>query len=55
MVLKAFKLRIYPNQQQQDYLARAFGHTRWVWNQMLMMLLARVRTYQNNGISTTLH
>lgn len=41
MVLKAFKLRIYPNQHQQDYLARAFGHTRWVWNQMLVMLLAR--------------
>ena len=41
MVLKAFKLRVYPNQVQQEYLSRAFGHTRWVWNEMLVMLLKR--------------
>lgn len=41
MVLKAYKLRLYPNQVQQDYLSRAFGHSRWVWNAMLDMLLKR--------------
>jgi len=32
---KAFKYRIYPNQEQQVLLNKTFGCTRFIWNQML--------------------
>jgi len=34
-VLKAFKYRIYPNPEQQQYLAKAFGSVRFIYNKML--------------------
>lgn len=37
MVLKAVKMRIYPNSEQRDRLMQTFGCARFVWNQMLNM------------------
>jgi putative transposase len=46
MMLKAVKVRIYPTQAQQGYLAQAFGCVRWVWNQSLHIMS---QTYQETG------
>ena len=32
---KAYKIRIYPNQQQKTVIEQTFGCTRFIWNQML--------------------
>ncbi|MHA6533749.1 IS200/IS605 family element RNA-guided endonuclease TnpB [Paenibacillus sp. BAC0078] len=34
-VRKAYKYRIYPNHEQQQYLAKAFGCVRFIYNKML--------------------
>lgn len=45
-MLKAVKVRIYPTDAQQSYLAQAFGCGRWVWNQSLETMS---RTYKETG------
>jgi len=45
MTLKGIKLRIYPNQEQQLKIKMNFGYNRFVWNQMLNMMIKR---YENN-------
>jgi len=45
MTLKGVKLRIYPNQEQQLKIKLNFGYNRFVWNQMLNMMIKR---YENN-------
>ena len=45
MTLKGIKLRIYPNQEQQLKIKLNFGYNRFVWNQMLSMMIER---YRNN-------
>ena len=45
MVLKGIKLRIYPNAAQQLKIKLNFGYNRFVWNQMLAMMIQR---YENN-------
>ena len=45
MTLKGIKLRIYPNQEQQLQIKLNFGYNRFVWNQMLNMLVTR---HENN-------
>ena len=45
MTLKGIKLRIYPNQEQQLKIKLNFGYNRFVWNQMLDMMIKR---YENN-------
>ncbi|MHA6529670.1 IS200/IS605 family element RNA-guided endonuclease TnpB [Paenibacillus sp. BAC0078] len=35
LVLKAYKYRIYPNHEQQQYLAKVFGCVRFIYNKML--------------------
>jgi putative transposase len=45
MTLKGVKLRIYPNKNQQLSIKLNFGYNRFVWNQMLNMMIAR---YANN-------
>jgi len=45
MTLKGIKLRIYPNQKQQTRIKLNFGYNRFVWNQMLYMMIER---YKNN-------
>ncbi|MGL5510004.1 MAG: helix-turn-helix domain-containing protein [Microcoleaceae cyanobacterium] len=32
---QAYKYKIYPNQEQQASLAKAFGCCRWFWNYSL--------------------
>jgi putative transposase len=44
--LKAFKYRIYPNQEQQEKLAIQFGHSRFVYNHALN---ARKEHYKKTG------
>lgn len=39
------KLRIYPNRKQQLQIKRNFGYNRFVWNQILNMMIER---YENN-------
>lgn len=34
-MLKAYKYRIYPNHEQQQYLAKVFGSVRFIFNKML--------------------
>ncbi|ANZ60389.1 RNA-guided endonuclease TnpB family protein [Secundilactobacillus paracollinoides] len=45
MVLKGFKLRLYPNEAQQLAINQNFGFNRFIWNQMLGMLIKR---YENS-------
>jgi len=40
---RAYKFRLYPNQDQQIMLNKTFGHCRFLWNQMLN---ERSETYQ---------
>ena len=44
-MLKAYKYRIYPTSEQRLYLAKTFGCTRFVYNQMLA---DRIKSYQEN-------
>ncbi len=46
IVLKAVKVRIYPNIEQQIHLAQAFGCVRFVWNQSLATMS---QTYKETG------
>lgn len=34
-ILKAYKVRLYPNDDQQVFFAKSFGCTRFIWNKML--------------------
>ena len=34
-ILKAYKMRLYPNDEQQIFFAKSFGCTRFIWNRML--------------------
>lgn len=34
-ILKAHKVRLYPNEEQQIFFAKSFGCTRFIWNKML--------------------
>ncbi|MGO2121633.1 MULTISPECIES: helix-turn-helix domain-containing protein [unclassified Psychrobacter] len=34
-ILKAHKVRLYPNEGQQIFFAKSFGCTRFIWNRML--------------------
>ena len=45
LVLKGIKLRVYPNREQRAQIQVNFGCNRFVWNQMLHMLMTR---YENN-------
>ncbi|MCT4593750.1 MAG: IS200/IS605 family element RNA-guided endonuclease TnpB [Anaeromicrobium sp.] len=42
---KAYKYRIYPNEEQKLYFAKTFGCTRFVYNQMLA---DRIKSYEEN-------
>lgn len=44
-MLKAYKYRIYPNEEQKSYLAKTFGCTRFIYNQMLA---DRIKSYEEN-------
>ncbi|MBZ9634585.1 IS200/IS605 family element RNA-guided endonuclease TnpB [Clostridium sp. FP1] len=44
-MLKAYKFRLYPNEEQRIYLAKTFGCTRFVYNRMLA---ERIKSYEEN-------
>ena len=44
-MLKAYKYRIYPTSEQRLYLAKTFGCTRFVYNQMLADI---IKSYEEN-------
>ena len=44
-MLKAYKYRIYPNIEQQIYIAKACGCSRFIYNQMLAN---RIEVYEAN-------
>lgn len=44
-MLKAYKYRIYPNEEQRIYLAKTFGCTRFIYNKMLG---DRIKSYEGN-------
>jgi putative transposase len=43
--LKAYKYRIYPNQEQKEYFAKTFGCVRFIYNKMLA---DRIKSYNEN-------
>lgn len=45
-MLKAYKYRIYPNKEQQEYFAKTFGCTRFIYNKMLG---DRIEYYKKTG------
>ncbi|RAM48052.1 MAG: transposase, partial [Hapalosiphonaceae cyanobacterium JJU2] len=45
-MLKVVKVRLYPDTQQQQSLAQAFGSCRWLWNYCLNLMN---QTYKETG------
>ena len=45
-MLKAYKFRLYPNKEQQEYFAKCFGCTRFIYNQMLA---DKIEYYKKTG------
>ncbi|MGL5941918.1 MAG: RNA-guided endonuclease TnpB family protein [Waterburya sp.] len=45
-MLKAVKVRLYPNTEQRQHLAQSFGCARWYWNHSLALTQ---KTYQETG------
>lgn len=45
-MLKAYKFRLYPNKKQQEYFAKCFGCTRFIYNQMLA---DKIEYYKTTG------
>lgn len=45
-MMKAFKYRIYPNEEQREYFSKTFGSTRFVYNRMLN---DKIEHYKHTG------
>ena len=45
-MLKAYKFRLYPNKEQQEYFAKVFGCVRFIYNKMLE---DRINYYKETG------
>jgi len=45
-MLKAYKFRLYPNKEQQEYFAKCFGCTRFIYNKMLA---DKIEHYKKTG------
>lgn len=45
-MLRAYKFRLYPNKEQQDYFAKCFGCTRFIYNRMLA---DKIEHYKKTG------
>lgn len=44
-MLKTYKYRIYPNNEQKQYFAKCFGCTRFIYNKMLA---DRIKSFEEN-------
>ena len=51
MALKAYKYRIYPNKEQEQFLAHNFGCARFVWNQLVSAFNSWSHTGPNPGVN----
>ena len=45
-MFKTYKFRLYPNKEQQEYFAKCFGSTRFIYNQMLA---DKIEYYKKTG------
>ena len=45
-MLRVYKFRLYPNKEQQEYFAKCFGSTRFIYNQMLA---DKIEYYKKTG------
>ncbi len=45
-MLKAYKFRLYPNKEQQEYFSKCFGCTRFIYNKMLA---DKIKYYKKTG------
>lgn len=43
---KAYKFRLYPNEEQKQFFAKTFGCSRAIWN---MMLVDKIKHYEETG------
>lgn len=43
-ILKAYKVRLYPNEDQQIFFAKSFGCSRFIWNKMLADKIEHYKT-----------
>lgn len=43
---KAYKFRLYPNEEQEQFFAKTFGCSRAIWN---MMLVDKIKHYEETG------
>ena len=43
---KAYKFRLYPNEEQEQFFAKTFGCSRAIWN---MMLADKIKHYEEAG------
>ena len=50
MIFKAYKFRLYPTREQEEFLCRSFGATRWVYNYFLNY---RDTRFKQEGIKET--
>jgi len=48
-ITKGYKFRIYPNKEQCDLLVRSFGHTRFIYNQLLAKAINDYNTHKENN------
>lgn len=48
MLTRAFKYRIYPNEEQKTWLAQSFGNARFLWNYMLAL---RIRMWKEQQVT----
>ena len=51
-MFKAYKYRLYPNKEQEDYFAKTFGCTRFIYNQMLADIIKSYQEYKHLNIKT---
>jgi putative transposase len=47
-VIKGYKLRLYPNKEQQEYFQKCFGCCRFLWNHMLADKIEYYNKYQES-------
>ncbi|MDN3397633.1 helix-turn-helix domain-containing protein [Psychrobacter sp. APC 3426] len=54
-ILKAHKVRLYPNEEQQVFFAKSFGCTRFIWNRMLSDKIEHYNEHKTELKNTPAH
>ena len=47
-LFRTYKIRLYPNQKQQEFLNKTFGCCRFIWNKMLEERINVFQRLQHN-------